>query len=73
MDRNTIPGEEQAFRRSQLRRIWQRIVGTLACVVVFITTYALILPAITMEKETVCGCEEHTHGEMCFDAEQVML
>ena len=70
MDRNTIPGEEQAVARSRLRRIWQRIVGALACVVVFVTTYALILPAITMEKEAVCGIEEHSHGEECFDPAQ---
>lgn len=38
----------------------------LSCVVVFITVYALILPAITLERETVCGLEEHTHTEACY-------
>lgn len=32
------------------RRLWKRIVMALACIVVFGTVYALILPAITMEK-----------------------
>lgn len=32
------------------RRLWMRAVSCLACFVVFCTTYALILPAITLEK-----------------------
>lgn len=38
----------------------------LCCVVVFCTTYALILPAITMEQTAFCGLEEHIHSEECF-------
>ncbi|MCD7882408.1 MAG: hypothetical protein LUI87_01670 [Lachnospiraceae bacterium] len=34
-------------------RRWTKVLVFLACVVVFCTTYALILPAITMEVETV--------------------
>ncbi|MDY3238656.1 MAG: fibro-slime domain-containing protein [Anaerovoracaceae bacterium] len=37
----------------------------LASVVVFCTTYALILPAITME-EAYCGITEHVHTEDCY-------
>lgn len=44
---------------------WRRIVSTLSCVVVFCTTYALILPAITATKPTYCGLEEHTHTSEC--------
>lgn len=45
---------------------WRRIVSTLSCVVVFCTTYALILPAITATKPTYCGLEEHTHSDECM-------
>jgi len=38
----------------------------MACVVVFCTTYALILPAITLEKGTYCGKEEHAHVATCY-------
>ena len=48
------------------RKWWQRTVRVMATVVVFCTTYALILPAITMEQETVCGMEAHTHTEDCY-------
>lgn len=36
--------------RHRLSRIWRKIAGVLACVVVVCTIYALVLPAITMEK-----------------------
>ncbi len=47
-------------------KLWQRIVGGLGIVVVFVTTYMLILPAITMEKPTYCGIEEHSHTQECY-------
>ncbi|MDO4312460.1 MAG: CHAP domain-containing protein, partial [Eubacteriales bacterium] len=46
-------------------KIWIKVVSCLACAVVFCTTYALILPAITAEK-TTCGYEEHVHEEECY-------
>ena len=58
----------QNWRRKQL---WYRMVSGMACVVVFCTVYALILPAITMEKEPACGLEEHTHTEACYTVETV--
>ena len=64
--------EEQNFdlsskylRSYRRRKIWRKIVSTLACLVVFCTTYALILPAITMEGTALCGIEEHEHGDPC--------
>ena len=54
-------------KRKELKR-WQRIVTVLAAVITFATTYALILPAITVEKDTtseVAGMylEESTDGD----------
>ena len=48
------------------RRFWRKIVNVLGCVVIFCTTYALILPAITMEQTAFCGLEEHIHSETCY-------
>ena len=42
------------------RQMWYRIVTTLAVVVVFVTTYMLILPAITMENKAECGITNTT-------------
>ena len=48
------------------RKLWHRLVSGMAALVVFVTTYALILPAITMEQETVCGLQEHSHTDACW-------
>lgn len=59
--------EQYLFQRSR-KRIWQKIIIVLACVVVFCTTYALILPALTQERPVFCGMEEHTHADACVAA-----
>ena len=56
----------KANKKHTLRGIWRRIVTGLACIVVFCTVYALILPAITMKTEVFCGVEEHIHTNDCF-------
>ena len=48
--------------RKHRRQIWKRVVGLLACIVVFCTTYALILPAITMEHTGELTCSLQTLG-----------
>jgi len=66
---------EKYISQNQRRRIWRRIVRVMACIVVFCTTYALILPAITLEK-VQCDLQEHTHSESCYkkiDAESVAV
>ncbi len=53
-------------RRKQL---WYKILSVPVCIVVFITTYAMILPAITLETtpDTYCGMEEHIHSDECYE------
>ena len=53
----------ECLHRSTRRRIRRTIVQAMACLVVFCTTYALILPAITMET-TWCGLEAHPHRRL---------
>lgn len=52
--------------RHKRQKTWKKVVMVLASIVVFVTTYALILPAITMEPEYVCGYEAHTHEDACY-------
>ena len=52
----------------RLRR-WKKRLLCLSCVVVFCTVYALILPALTLERKTVCGQKEHSHTETCYSEE----
>ena len=42
-----------------------KVVTCLASVVVFCTTYALILPAITLESKA-CTIPEHVHTDACY-------
>lgn len=53
--------------KTRLKR-WRKMILCLSCVVVFCTVYALILPAITLERKTVCGQEEHSHTEECYSS-----
>ena len=57
------------MRRGEIRRVWKKAVSILSCIVVFVTTYMLLLPAITMEKTAICGIEAHQHDESCWETE----
>lgn len=66
MHNNDLQDVSAAVEKNHRKSIWKRIVSVLACIVVFCTTYALILPALTLEKDAECGLEEHTHTEACY-------
>ena len=48
---------------------WRKVMLCLSCIVVFCTVYVLILPAITLERKTTCGQEEHVHTEECYSVD----
>lgn len=60
-------------KNRQRKKRWQKFVRSMAAVVVFCTTYALILPAITMEKVPNCGLEAHQHVQECYAQRQVRV
>lgn len=59
---------ENYAKNYKRRKTWQRVVSMLTCIIVFCTTYALILPAITLSGEAACGMEEHVHADACYEA-----
>ena len=61
----------EILRNRHNRRTWARIISAIACLVVFFSTYALILPAITMEKTAYCGIEAHQHDDSCYTEELI--
>lgn len=65
MKHGALQSAEKYTKAHQRKKRWYRVVTGLACVVVFCTVYALILPAITMEKGA-CEIPEHTHSEACY-------
>lgn len=61
----------ELMRKNGRHRRWRRAFSGMAAVVVFITTYMLILPAITMENKAICGMAEHTHTDACYEMQLV--
>lgn len=61
----------EKLKRKKRKTIWKRILRVMMCMVVFCTTYMLILPAITKEARTFCGHEEHTHEAACYQEAMV--
>ncbi|HHT23901.1 MAG TPA: Cna B-type domain-containing protein [Clostridiaceae bacterium] len=67
MQNELLPHAEQYKEKNRRHKLWRKMISGLACVVVFCTIYALTLPAITMERTTYCGMEEHCHGSECYE------
>ena len=66
--KNTLLHQAAKFKlQNRKHKRWQRAVSILACIVVFCTVYALILPALTAEGTPHCGIEEHTHTDECYE------
>ena len=57
---------EQYITQAKKRKTRGRIVAGLSVVVALATTYALMLPGITMEREAQCGLEAHQHTQACY-------
>lgn len=69
MNRDIQRQTEQLNKKRLLRQRWHRWFSIPACAVVFVTAYALILPAITLDTapDTYCGQEEHIHTDECYE------
>ena len=64
MKKDALQDAEKYTKAHQRKKRWYRVVTALAGVVVFCTTYALILPALTLEKQ--CDIPEHQHTDACY-------
>ena len=65
MNRDIYSQAEQLNKKHRRKRTWYKILSVPICLVVIVTTYALILPAITMEStpDTSCGIAEFMNPE----------
>ena len=73
MQNENMSYRQRMAAKQKRRRHWLHIVRILTAAVVFCTTYALILPALTMTQKTYCGLQIHTHDESCFDTDGQLL
>lgn len=64
MSERSVSDGENYTKSRRHKRFWRRSVTAMAAVVVFCTIYALILPAITLEKKNdIEYITEETAGE----------
>ena len=64
---NNIENQTSKYNiRYQRRRRWYKVLSFLSAVVVFVTTYAMIIPAITWERTLICEKSEHIHSSSCY-------
>ena len=57
----------ELLRNHRIHKGWLKVIFAMACVVTFVTTYILIMPAITLSKAPDCGLEEHSHTDACYE------
>ena len=73
MKKNTLQDADQHAKYRRRRNLWYNIVICLAVVVVFCTTYALILPAITLETDQGSIPEQTPNETLCTQENGLLL
>lgn len=71
MENVLVQAAENVHQGYRKRKWWHRVVSMMTAIVVFCTTYVLILPALTMEGDAICGFEAHEHSEGCYSRQQI--
>lgn len=62
MKQDVLQDADKYMKERRRKKWWHKVVISLAAIVVFCTTYALILPAVTLEKDA--PAEEEQAGEV---------
>ncbi len=73
MTQNTWQQAVRYRQRKRRRSLWYRILSVMSAIVVFCTSYALILPAITKEQHLICDVQEHIHTADCYPEAQAQF
>jgi len=66
MEQSIVRKANRYSKQHKTKRWLYRALSVVGACAVFWTTYALILPAITLDKTPTCGAEEHQHNEACY-------
>ena len=67
MGRSFLKQTAEILRTKQRRKHLKRAMVSLSVIVAMLTSYLLIMPAVTMERDPICGQEEHTHTDECYE------
>lgn len=73
MDKQALSQMSEYLKKRKSRMRWVKLLCAMGAVIVFCTTYALLLPAITMEKTLVCEKTEHTHTDECYENAKTLI
>lgn len=71
MNRNFQHMVTRYLRQYKRNRSHRAFVAILSCFVLCITIGLLVLPGISMEADTYCGKEAHTHSDECYGLELI--
>lgn len=66
MESSVLKKASRFLREKGKHSRWRKVLTVLGAVVVFVTAYILLMPAVALEHKNVCGLEEHTHTEECY-------
>ena len=55
------------IKKHNRTKTWRYIVASLAVVVLVCAIYQMILPTLTMDKQTYCGQNDHLHTSACYE------
>ena len=55
----------------RMHRTMTLVVSVITMIIVFVNTFALIVPAVAAEKNAVCGMEQHQHTDDCYEEELI--
>lgn len=76
MNQETSKRGKTSTKKQKSWRKWQKVVAALACVVTFSTTYALILPGVTLENSNNAALEQsgiHEHTDECYTETEKLI
>lgn len=59
--------------RKKRKTRWKRLVQVMAAAVCFCTVYVLMLPAVTLSSDPLCGQKEHSHREECYNSSGALI
>jgi len=60
---------EDLLKKTRQKRLLKRVIAGLSVIVIFVTFNTFKYNAMTLERTSMCGYEDHEHGPECFDAE----
>jgi len=66
MEKNLLKRAENYIKQHRRNSARRAVFTVIAALVVFATTYTLIIPAVTWDRTLICEKTEHVHSDECY-------